>query len=224
MSVFALRVFATSFVCAFLAWFCDSGANTFAADEFPAIVNSEKSLAKPMDPSEVVKTAKLPSGFELSVFAAEPNVQNPIAITTDERGRLWVAENYSWSGNGAGGFDGNQRDRIVVLEDQNGDGKHEKRTVFFDNARKLTSIEVGNGGIWALCLPQLLFFPDRNRDDVPDGPAVVMLDGFDADVVGHTPANGLKWGPDGWLYARHGIQAYGVIIRFAVTWKRSCMA
>ena len=207
MSVFALRVFATSFVCAFLAWFCDSSANTFAADEFPAIVNSEKSLAKPMDPSEVVKTAKLPSGFELSVFAAEPNVQNPIAITTDERGRLWVAENYSWSGNGAGGFDGNQRDRIVVLEDQNGDGKHEKRTVFFDNARKLTSIEVGNGGIWALCLPQLLFFPDRNRDDVPDGPAVVMLDGFDADVVGHTPANGLKWGPDGWLYARHGIQA-----------------
>ena len=94
MSVFALRVFATSFVCAFLAWFCDSSANTFAADEFPAIVNSEKSLAKPMDPSEVVKTAKLPSGFELSVFAAEPNVQNPIAITTDERGRLWVAE---WS-------------------------------------------------------------------------------------------------------------------------------
>ncbi len=189
----------------FLLLLCDG--NALAGDDFPPIVNSEKSSASPLDPSEVVKTAKLPVGFELSVFAAEPHVQNPIAMTTDERGRLWVAENYSWSGNGAGGFDGNQRDRIVVLEDNDGDGKHDKRTVFFDDARKLTSIEVGNGGIWALCLPNLLFFPDRNRDDIPDGPAVIVLDGLDADAVGHTPANGLKWGPDGWLYARHGIQA-----------------
>ncbi len=176
-------------------------------DDFPTPLNSEKSTTSPMLPMEVVKSAKLPPGFELSVFASEPNVQNPIAITTDERGRLWVAENYSWAGGGAGGFDGNQRDRIVVLEDQDGDGKHDKRTVFWDDARKLTSIEVGNGGVWAICLPNLLFFPDQNRDDIPDGPPVVMLDGFDEGVVGHTPANGLKWGPDGWLYARHGIQA-----------------
>ena len=176
------------------------------ADDFPTPLNSEKSTTSPMDPLEVIKTAKLPPGFELSVFASEPNVQNPIAITTDERGRLWVAENYSWSGNGAGGFDGKQRDRIVVLEDQDGDGKHDKRTVFWDDARKLTSIEVGNGGVWAICLPHLLFFPDQNRDDVPDGPPKVILDGLD-EGAGHTPANGLKWGPDGWLYARHGIQA-----------------
>jgi len=176
-------------------------------DDFPTPLNSEKSTTSPVLPEEVAKSAKLPPGFGLSVFASEPNVQNPIAITTDERGRLWVAENYSWAGGGAGGFDGNQRDRIVVLEDQDGDGKHDKRTVFWDNARKLTSIEVGNGGVWAICLPHLLFFPDRNRDDIPDGPPVVMLDGFDEGAVGHTPANGLKWGPDGWLYARHGIQA-----------------
>lgn len=177
------------------------------ADDFPTPINTEKAKTTPMLASDVVQSVKLPDGFILSVFAAEPHVQNPIAITTDERGRLWVAENYSWAGGGAGGFDGNQRDRIVVLEDTDGDGKHDKRTVFWDDARKLTSIEVGNGGVWAICLPNLLFFPDRNRDDIPDSPPSIMLDGFDEGVVGHTPANGLKWGPDGWLYARHGIQA-----------------
>jgi putative membrane-bound dehydrogenase-like protein len=184
-----------------------SSTGQAAVDEFPAPQNSEKSTSSPMTPEQVVVSTKLPPGFELAVFAAEPNVQNPIAMTTDERGRLWVAENYSWSGAGAGGFDGTQRDRIVILEDVDGDGKHDKRTVFWDNARKLTSIEVGNGGVWAICLPHLLFLPDKNRDDKPDGPPLIKLDGIDEDVVGHTPANGLKWGSDGWLYARHGIQA-----------------
>ena len=177
------------------------------ADEFPTPKNTEKATTSPMAPEEVVKTAKLPPGFVLSVFAAEPDVQNPIAITTDERGRLWVAENYSWAGGGAGGFDPEQRDRIVVLEDSDGDGKHDKRTVFWDSARKLTSVEVGYGGVWAICLPNLLFIPDANRDDVPDGTPQIVLDGLNEGSVGHTPANGLKWGPDGWLYARHGIQA-----------------
>ena len=177
------------------------------ADEFPAPKNTEKATTSPMAPAEVIATAKLPPGFVMSVFAAEPDVQNPIAITTDERGRLWVAENYSWAGGGAGGFDPHQRDRIVVLEDTDGDGKHDKRTVFWDSARKLTSIEVGYGGVWAICLPNLLFIPDANRDDVPDSSPKIMLDGMNEGVVGHTPANGLKWGPDGWLYARHGIQA-----------------
>ena len=178
-----------------------------AAEEFPEIYDSEKSTAKPMSPEEVVKTAKLPPGFELSAFAAEPAVQNPIAITTDERGRLWVAENFTWAGSGLGNYDTKLRDRIIILEDTDGDGKHDKRTVFWNGAVKLTSIEVGFGGVYAICLPNLLFIPDRNRDDIPDGPPVVLLDGINDHSVGHTPANGLKWGPDGWLYARHGILA-----------------
>lgn len=188
---------------------CVSGS--LRADDFPQPLNTEKATTSPMPPDEVVKTAKLPPGFVLSVFASEPQVQNPIAITTDERGRLWVAENYSWAGGGAGGFDNNQRDRIVVLEDSDGDGQQDKRTVFWDNARKLTSVEVGFGGVWAICLPNLLFIPDLNHDDIPDGPPQIVLDGINEGVVGHTPANGLKWGPDGWLYARHGIQATSTI-------------
>ncbi|WP_437224074.1 PVC-type heme-binding CxxCH protein [Planctomicrobium sp. SH661] len=180
---------------------------TLPADDFPTPVNTEKATTTPMDPAEVVKSVKLPPGFELTVVAAEPKVQNPIAMTIDDRGRLWVAENYSWAGGGAGGFDPQQRDRIVILEDTDGDGQHDKRTVFWDDARLLTSIEVGFGGVWAICLPHLVFIPDENRDDVPDSAPRIILDGFQEGIIGHTPANGLKWGPDGWLYGRSGILA-----------------
>ncbi|MES2789578.1 MAG: PVC-type heme-binding CxxCH protein [Planctomycetota bacterium] len=194
------------FVCVGLSLFLGS-VSLSAAEKFPEIYDSEKSTEKPMTPADVVKTAKLPPGFQLSAFAAEPDVQNPIAITTDERGRLWVAENFTWAGSGLGNYDTKLRDRIIILEDTDGDGKHDKRTVFWDGAVKLTSVEVGFGGVYALCLPNLLFIPDRNRDDIPDGPPVILLDGINDHSVGHTPANGLKWGPDGWLYGRHGILA-----------------
>ncbi len=181
------------------------------ADDFPIPPNTEKEQSAPMPPDEVVRTAKLPPGFKLSVFAAEPDVRNPIAMTFDERGRLRVAESYSWAGNGDGGFRPEIRDRILNFEDTDNDGRHDRRTVFADDVRRLTSIEVGYGGVWAICLPNLLFIPDANRDDRPDGPPVVKLDGFDGGSGSHTPANGLKWGPDGWLYARQGIQVTSLI-------------
>lgn len=168
-------------------------------------LDTEKSDTLPMAPDEVVRTAGLPEGFELTVFAAEPDVQNPIAISTDERGRLWVAENNTWAGASLGQFREDLNDRIVILEDSDGDGKHDRRTVFWDKAKKLTSVEVGRGGVWALTPPHLVFIPDSNRDDVPDGPPIPMLDGFDSHDVSHNVANGLRWGPDGWLYGRHGI-------------------
>lgn len=170
-------------------------------------LDTEKSDALPMPPEEVVRTAVLPDGFELTVFAAEPDVQNPIAICTDERGRLWVAENNTWAGASLGHFRDDLKDRIIILEDVDGDGRHDRRTVFWESATKLTSIEVGRGGVWALTPPHLVFIPDADRDDVPDGEPIIMLDGFDAYAVSHTIANGLRWGPDGWLYGRHGILA-----------------
>ena len=167
--------------------------------------DTERDLAFPMSPEETVKTATLPEGFRLAVFAAEPEVQNPIAIATDERGRLWVAENHTWAGASLGQFRTDLTDRILIFEDTNGDGRHDSRTVFWEGARKLTSIEIGFGGVWALTPPHLVFIPDANRDDVPDGPPITVLDGFDAQDVSHNVANGLRWGPDGWLYGRHGI-------------------
>ena len=172
----------------------------------PPPPNTEKADDGPMDPATVCATARLPPGFRLEVFAAEPAVQNPIGICTDARGRLWVAENFTWAGNGLGTWDDTLRDRIVVLADTDGDGRHDRRTVFWDGGTRLTSVAVGLGGVWAIDLPHLLFIPDRDDDLVPDGPPEIVLDGLDETAVGHTPANGLSWGPDGWLWARHGIQ------------------
>lgn len=186
---------------------CVACGPSVQGEDFPAPVNTEKSTDQPMTPEETVRTATLPEGFRLSVFAAEPDVQNPIAIATDHRGRLWVAENNTWAGSSLGNYRTDLSDRIVILEDTDGDGTHDKRTVFWDEAKKLTSLEVGFGGVWAITLPNLVFIPDANGDDVPDRSPVVVLDGLDDHAVGHTPANGLRWGPDGWLYARHGIQA-----------------
>ena len=179
---------------------------SLVAAEFPSPPDTERSTAEPLSAAKTAATAELPPGFRLEVFAAEPDVRNPIAMATDGRGRLWVAENYTWAGNGLGVWDDTLRDRLVVFADTDGDGTHDQRTVFWDEGTRLTSVVVGLGGVWVLDLPEVLFIPDADDDLVPDGPPEVVLDGFDQDSVGHTPANGLSWGPDGWLWGRHGIQ------------------
>ena len=174
------------------------------ADEFPKLFNTQNETEKFLTPKEALARVTVPDGFKVSLFAAEPDVQQPIAMATDERGRLWVAENYTYAERETN-FETKLKDRIVILEDSNDDGEFDKRTVFWDQASKLTSIEVGLGGVWALCAPDLLFIPDRDRDDLPDSEPVVMLTGWDDDRVRHNIVNGLRWGPDGWLYGRHGI-------------------
>ena len=168
--------------------------------------NSEQSKEPFTSPADAVKGMTLPPGFSVSVFAAEPDVQQPIGISFDTRGRLWVAENYTYAESSINA-DRSLNDRIVILEDTDKDGKSDKRKIFWDQGKCITSVETGFGGVWVLDLPNLLFIPDRNRDDVPDGPPEVVLDGFDRDAVRHNFANGLRWGPDGWLYGRHGILA-----------------
>ena len=174
------------------------------AEETPILRNTE--AGEPPTAAETVDRIQVPEGFQVTLFAGEPDVQQPIAITTDERGRLWVAENYTYAERPLG-FDTKLHDRIIILEDTNHDGRFDVRKVFIDDVQKLTSVEVGMGGVWVLCAPQLLFIPDRNRDDIPDGPAEVVLDGWDEGSVRHNIVNGLRWGPDGWLYGRHGILA-----------------
>ncbi|MEX0687690.1 MAG: PVC-type heme-binding CxxCH protein, partial [Pirellulales bacterium] len=88
-----------------------------------------------------------------------------------------------------------------------GDGRFDTRKVFLDGGRNLTGIALGHGGVWLTSPPELVFVADRDRDDRPDGPAEPILDGFNATNVAHNVVNGLLWGPDGWLYGRHGIQA-----------------
>jgi putative membrane-bound dehydrogenase-like protein len=175
-----------------------------SAGDFPAPYDSEKGTLPLTTPAEALAALKLPEGFRATLFANEPDVQNPIAMAWDHRGRMWVAENYTYAERPKR-FDLGLRDRVIIFEDRDGDGRAESRKVFTDDVQMLTSIAVGRGGVWLMCPPQLLFIPDRNGDDVPDGPPQVILDGFTvAQDNYHNYANGLRWGPDGWLYGRCG--------------------
>ena len=180
------------------------------SDDFPAPYNSEPETTSPMSAQEAAATAELPPGFRCEVFASEPDVQQPIAMCFDDKDRLWVAECYTYAERPPR-WDSNLRDRIIVLQDTDKDGQADKRVVFWDEAHHLTSIAHANGGVYALCAPQLLFIPDADGDDVPDGEPIVLLDGFDVDNIGHNVVNGLKIGPDGWLYGRHGITATSLV-------------
>ena len=183
------------------------------------IAAAEKDPPKPMPAEEVTRTMQLPPGFKVSVFAAEPDVVQPMAMTFDDRGRLWVVECLSYpdwiapdgkivrNGKLEAPKDPNRakgRDRITIFEDTNGDGKHDKRTVFYDKGVNFTGIEYGFGGVFVTAPPYLLFIPDKNRDDKPDGKPQILLDGWDLKAK-HNAVNCLKWGPDGWLYGCNGI-------------------
>lgn len=152
--------------------------------------------------AEAAKLMRVPEGFQVSLFAGEPHVRQPIGFCIDDRGRLWVAENYSypsWSAEG--------RDRVLIFEDVDGDGAFDRSTVFYDRLNYVTGIETGFGGTWILSVPSLLFIPDRDRDDKPDGPPEVVFDGFGREGV-HNIGNGFTWGPDGWLYGGHGATSH----------------
>jgi putative membrane-bound dehydrogenase-like protein len=180
-------------------------ALTLGAASFPEPTNNQPETLPLLTPAQALAKLHLPEGFRATLFAGEPDVRQPIALCWDERGRLWVAENYTYA-DGKERFDLKLKDRIVIFEDADHDGKFDKRTVFTDDVQMLTSLERGFGGVFALCPPSLLFIPMEG--DKPAGPPQVVLDGFSTTAASrHTFANGLKWGPDGWLYGRVGISS-----------------
>ncbi|ODT97962.1 MAG: hypothetical protein ABS79_06675, partial [Planctomycetes bacterium SCN 63-9] len=174
-------------------------------------------------PEEAVKRMVVPEGFHVEVFASEPMVRQPLSATFDERGRLWVIE-YLQYPNPAGlkpvTVDRYLRteydrvpepppkgprgvDRIKILEDTDGDGKADKATVFVEGLNLASGLAVGHGGVFVGQAPYLLFYPDRNRDDRPDGDPEVLLSGFGLQDA-HSTVNSMSWGPDGWLYGAQG--------------------
>lgn len=157
----------------------------------------------PIAPREAPARMTVPKGFRVTLFAAEPDVRQPIAFTIDHRGRLWVAENFSYPG---WLQPATEKDRILVFEDTDGDGRFDSRKVFWDQGETVSGVTVGFGGVWVCATPNLLFIPDRDGDDVPDGPAEVVLDGWDVKAH-HNLFNALNWGPDGWLYGCNGIMS-----------------
>lgn len=154
-----------------------------------------------LTPEQAVKAMTVPKGFQVKLFAGEPDVQQPNAFCIDDRGRLWVGENYTYTKTG---WHPDSRDRILIFEDTNGDGRFDKRKVFTDEITYVSGIEVGYGGVWVGSPPNLLFIPDKNGDDKPDGKPEVVLDGWGRQDQ-HETLNSFMWGPDGWLYGCHGV-------------------
>jgi len=156
---------------------------------------------------KLVAGMKLVHGFQAELVAAEPTLHQPIAFAFDDRGRIWVVEAHSYPNRQP---EGKGKDRILILEDKDGDGSFETKKIFVENLNLVSGLEVGFGGVFVGAAPHLLFIPDRNRDDAPDGPAEVLLDGWGFQDT-HETLNSFTWGPDGWLYGCHGVFTHSFV-------------
>lgn len=152
-------------------------------------------------PEQTAAQMHVPDGFRVDVVVAEPDLHQPVAFAWDELGRLWVAEAYSYPTKRP---EGQGLDKLVIFSDTDGNGSFETRKVFVEGLNLVSGFEVGFGGVWVGAAPQLLFIPDRDRNDVPDGPPEVLLDGFGFQDT-HECLNSFLWGPDGWLYGNQGV-------------------
>ena len=171
------------------------------------VQDDQNSFDKTILPTQSLQRLKVPDGFRATLFAAEPDVFQPIAADMDDRGRLWVAECFShpvWKPTG--------NDRILIFDDSNSDGEFDTRTVFWNKGNYLTGLLYGHGGVWICNTPNLMFLPDRDADDVPDGPPEIHLDGWILETP-HNAFNNLTWGPDGWMYGSIGFSEPSLIGR-----------
>lgn len=150
---------------------------------------------------KAAEAMSLPEGFSVTLTAAEPDMVRPVSFTLDHRGRIWVVEAHTYPVRQP---EGQGKDRILILEDTDGDGKHDKRTVFIEGLNLVSGIEVGMGGVWVGAAPYLLFIPLDEKRDQPAGPPQILLDGWGYHDT-HETLNSLRWGPDGWLYGTHGV-------------------
>jgi putative membrane-bound dehydrogenase-like protein len=223
-----------------LAWAGADAASlktpAFSKVEEAAVVTRElKKLSGdegPLSPAESLARMTTPDDLAVDLVLSEPAIGQPLSMKWDSRGRLWVV-NYLQYPNPAGlkmvsqdkflrsvydqvppappnHFRG--ADKITIHEDTDGDGKYDKHSSFVEGLSLVSSFEFGKGGVWVLNPPYLLFYPDANRDDVPDGDPVVHLEGFGIEDS-HSITNNLRFGPDGWLYATQGSTVTGNIKR-----------
>jgi putative membrane-bound dehydrogenase-like protein len=177
----------------------------------------------PLSPQQSMDHFKIPGDLAVDLVLAEPIVSQPLFMNFDERGRLWVMQ-YLQYPEPAGlkllskdqwwravydkvpepppyGVKGN--DKITIHEDTDGDGVYDKHKTFVDGLNIATSFVQGRGGLWVLNPPYLLFYPDKDGNDIPDGDPEVHLSGFGIEDT-HSVISSLRWGPDGWLYAAQG--------------------
>jgi putative membrane-bound dehydrogenase-like protein len=170
----------------------------------PRMANADRPKVPFLTPEKARAKMTLPDGFRVSTFAAEPDILQPFAFCFDDRGRLWVCENLNYETRGKDSHAQGPKGRIVILDDTDGDGRFDTKKLFADKIFFPSGLALGFGGVWVGSPPNLLFIPDRDRDDRPDGPPRVVLDGWGRHDR-HETLNSFIWGPDGWLYGCHGV-------------------
>ncbi|GAB2796459.1 HEAT repeat domain-containing protein [Rhabdobacter roseus] len=179
--------------------------------------------SEPTAPAEALAKFRYPDDLALDLVLAEPAVRQPVEVSFDHRGRLWVVQYHQYpypQGLKVVSMDNHLRakfdkvpapppgatkgaDKITIFEDTNGDGTFDKTTDAITGLNIATSVILGRNKVWVLNPPYLLAYPDPNGDGLPDGQPEVHLEGFGLEDT-HAVANSLRWGPDGWLYGAQG--------------------
>ncbi len=157
----------------------------------------------PLSPEASMTHIQLPAGFSVKLFAAEPDIINPIAFTWDERGRLWVVQSLDYPhelSNEVGG------DRITICEDTNGDGKADEFTDFVTDQNLTTGITLVKGGAIVSQAPNIVFLEDTNGDDKMDK-RTVLFDGFGTWDTHAGPSN-LRYGLDNMIWGAVGYSGF----------------
>lgn len=157
----------------------------------------------PLSPQESMKHIQVPVDFNLELFASEPNVMHPIAISWDERGRMYVliTKDYPNERKKEGGSD-----YILICEDTDKDGKADKFTKFAEGLSIPTGMVFANGGLIVAQAPDMLFLKDNNGDDKADE-RKVLFSGFGTYDTHAGPSN-LHYGFDNWIWGAVGYSGF----------------
>lgn len=158
----------------------------------------------PLEAAESMRHSAVPPGFEVQLFAAEPDIVKPIAMTWDHRGRLWIAETVDYPNELQP--QGQGRDRIKICEDTDGDGRADKFSVFADKLSIPTSLICARGGLIVHQAPDTLFLQDTDGDDRADVRQVLFTGWSTADT--HAGPSNLRWGLDNWLWGMVGYAGF----------------
>ncbi len=148
----------------------------------PSVKNGSEKI---LEGDEAVKSLTVPDGYKVDLFASEkefPNLANPLQISFDDKGRLWVAVAPTYPHYRPG--DSMPNDKLLIYEDTDGDGKADKETVFADHLHLPIGFEFAPEGVYVSQEPNLVLLRDLNGDDRMDS-AEIILGGFDTHDTHH---------------------------------------
>ncbi len=180
---------------------CLVGGRLAAADS-NLVEGRSGTIAGPLSPEQALASFQLAPGLRVDLVAAEPEVLDPVAMAFDERGRLFVAEDRGYpTGPGRGKAPAGD---VVVLEDQDGDGRFEKRTLFADQLTFPNGLLPWRDGVFVTCAPDLLYLKDTDGDGRSDFRQVVFT-GFSTKGSTQLRVAYPTLAPDGWIYLASGL-------------------